>query len=75
MYLKRIRELREDHDLIQKEVGAILNLKQPHYARYETGKRDFPAEYIVKLAEYYNVSTDYIFNLTDDPTPYKRIKK
>lgn len=75
MHLPRIRELREDHDLIQKEVGNILHLKQSHYARYETGKRDFPAEYIVKLAMFYNVSTDYIFNLTDDPKPYKRNKK
>ena len=75
MYLPRIRELREDHDLIQNDVCKILHLKQTHYARYETGKRDFPAEYVVKLALFYNVSTDYIFNLTDDPTPYNRIKK
>ena len=75
MYLPRIRQLREDKDLIQEEVGKILHLKQPHYARYETGKRDFPAEYIVKLAEFFEVSTDYIFNLTDDPTPYNRKKR
>lgn len=75
MYLPRIRELREDKDLIQNDICEILHLKQPHYARYETGKRDFPAEYIVKLAEFFEVSTDYIFNLTDDPTPYNRIKK
>lgn len=75
MHLPRIRELREDKDLIQNDICKILHLKQPHYARYETGKRDFPAEYIVKLAEFFEVSTDYIFNLTDDPTPYNRIKK
>ena len=75
MYLPRIRELREDHDLIQEDICKILHLKQPHYARYETGNRDFPAEYVVKLAMFFNVSTDYIFNLTDDPKPYKRIKK
>lgn len=72
MYLKRIKELRVDRDLCQKEICDILLLKQPHYARYETGKRDFPAEYIVTLAKFYNVSTDYIFELTDDPKPYKR---
>jgi transcriptional regulator with XRE-family HTH domain len=72
MYLKRIKELREDNDLYQKDICKILNLKQPHYARYETGKRDFPAEYIVKLAQFYNVSTDYIFELTDNPKPYNK---
>ena len=72
MYLKRIKELREEKHLLQKDLCNLLLLKQQHYSRYETGKRDFPAEYIIKLAKFYNVSTDYIFELTDERKPYKR---
>lgn len=65
MYLKRIRDLREDNDLFQKEVAAILNITRQQYNLYENGIREFKLEHIKKLAIYYNVSTDYLFELTD----------
>ena len=63
---KRIRELREDNDLTQKELSAALGITQRSYSYYETGKRMLPPEIIVALAEYYNVSADYILEITDD---------
>ena len=65
MYLKRIRDLREDNDLLQKEVAAILNITRQQYNLYENGIREFKLEHIKKLAIYYNVSTDYLFELTN----------
>ena len=72
MYLKRVKELREDNDLYQKQIAGILKMKQQQYARYEIGKRDIPLDCLIELAKFYNVSTDYILELTDDPKPYKR---
>jgi len=63
MYLKRLRELREDHDLGQKEVAAVLGIDQRVYSNYETGKRELPLRHLVRLAEYYGVSADYILEL------------
>lgn len=63
---KRIRELREDNDLTQKELSAALGITQRSYSYYETGKRMLPPEIIVALAEYYNVSADYILEITDN---------
>ena len=60
MYLKRLRELRVDHDLGQKEVAAVLGIDQRAYSNYETGKRDLPLRHLIRLAELYGVSTDYI---------------
>ena len=74
MYIKRIKDLREDNDIKQINVAKILNMKQPQYARYESGKRDFPIDNIIKLAEFYNTSTDYLLGLTDEIKPYPRIK-
>ncbi len=74
MYIKRIRDLREDHDLKQVNVAQILNMKQPQYARYESGKRDFPIDVIIKLAEFYDTSIDYLLGLTNEMNPYPRIK-
>ena len=59
MYLK-IKDLREDHDLSQKEVAKILNISQVAYSYYEIGKRNIPLDLLIKLADYYNVSLDYI---------------
>ncbi len=61
MYLKRLRDLREDHDLLQKDVAEILGISQTVYSRYERGYQNIPLEHLVKLADYYNVSLDYIF--------------
>ncbi len=64
-YYRRIRDLREDHDLTQKEVAEYLCMKQPQYHRYESGVRDIPSDILIKLADYYNVSTDYILGRTN----------
>ena len=60
----RLRDLREDRDLTQKEVAAVLGIDQRVYSNYETGKREIPARLVIKLAELYGTSTDYIFGRT-----------
>lgn len=65
-YYKRLRELREDHDLTQSDVAEYLNMKQPQYFRYESGIRDIPSEALISLAKLYKVSTDYILGLEDN---------
>ena len=70
MYLKRLKDLREDNDKKQYEIAEILNITRQQYSLYETGKRDIPADYIRKLAKYYQTSSDYILEITDEPTPY-----
>lgn len=70
-YYKRIRELREDHDLTQRQLAAILDITQPQYFRYEQGYRDIPTDLLIVLAKYYKTSTDYILDLTDNPSPPK----
>ena len=71
MYFKRICDLREDHDFTQKAVAAYLNMQPNVYRRYEKGIREIPAWAVIKLAEYYHTTTDYIFGLTDDPRARK----
>ena len=71
-YYKRIRELREDHDLTQRQVAALLNMPQPQYFRYEQGYRDIPSDILATLADIYKTSTDYILGRTDNPTPHKK---
>ena len=67
MYYPRLKDLREDNDLKQKEIAAFLGIDQRVYSNYETGKREIPLHLLLKLAEYYHTSTDYILGLTDDP--------
>lgn len=74
MYLKRLKDLREDRDLKQVNIAEILKITRQQYSLYELGKRDIPAEYIKILAKFYNTSTDYILELTDEVKPYKRKK-
>lgn len=62
---KRIRELREDRDLTQKRMGEILSCSQRVYSNYERGDLDIPTEILIKLANYYDVSVDYILGRTD----------
>ena len=69
-YYKRLRELREDHDLTQTQVALFLGMQQPQYCRYERGLRDVPTDVLIRLAQYYKTSTDYILELTDNPSPY-----
>lgn len=72
---KRIRDLREDHDLLQKHLAEYLHCTQVAYSRYECGTRDIPTEVLIKLADYYHTSTDYLLGLTDVKTPYpKKLK-
>lgn len=68
MEIKRLRDLREDHDQTQQAIAERLNMHRSVYRRYESGERETPAWVVVKLAEYYRVSTDYLLGLTDDPT-------
>lgn len=60
MFLPKLRDLREDHDMKQKEVAAILGIDQRVYSTYETGKRDIPLHHLITLADYYHVSVDYL---------------
>ena len=69
-YYERLRELREDNDLVQKQVADYLGIDQRVYSNYETGKREIPTRFVVLLAKYYKTSTDYILGLTND---FKRI--
>ena len=66
-YFKRIRELREDHDLTQRQLAEMLHMPQPQYFRYEQGYRDVPLDVLIQLADFYKTTTDYILGLTDDP--------
>lgn len=75
MYLRRLRDLREDNDHKQYAIAELLHITRQQYSLYETGKRDIPTRYLAILANFYNTSTDYILELTDDPKPYKRNKK
>ena len=63
----RLRELREDRDLVQKEVAAVLQIDQRVYSNYETGKREIPLHLAVRLAAFYEVSLDYLTGRTNDP--------
>ena len=64
---QRIRDLREDSDLTQKQVAKELNCSQQVYSNYELGQRDIPTDILIKLARFYKVSTDYILGLSDVP--------
>ena len=64
---KRIRDLREDRDLTQKQLGEILSCSQRVYSNYERGELDIPTEILIKLANHYDVSVDYILGRTDNP--------
>lgn len=68
MYFRRLRDLREDHDLMQKEIAAILGIQQTVYSRYERGFQTIPVEHLIRLADFYQVSIDYLLERTDNPT-------
>ena len=67
----RLRDLREDHDMKQRELAAYLCCSQQVYSNYELGQRDIPTDVLIKLAKLYNVSTDYILGLTNNPACLK----
>lgn len=72
---EQIRNLREDHDLLQKDLAKYLNCSQVCYSRYELGTRDIPTDVLIKLAYFYNTSVDYILGITETDSPYPRNNK
>ena len=71
MLFKRIRDLREDRDLKQKDLAEYLKIHQTTYSDYEIGKLNVPIEVLMKLAQYYGTSVDYLVGFTDDLKPYR----
>lgn len=71
MMYKRIRDLREDADLKQKDIAQALNCSQQAYSNYELGQRDLPSEFLVALAEFHKTNVDYILGLTNNKAYYK----
>ncbi len=65
MYFKRVRDLRQDNDLLQKDIAKLLNVSQQYYSQYELGHYTFTVEQIIKLSKFYKVSTDYLLGLSD----------
>ena len=72
---ERLRNLREDKDLKQKDIAKMLNVAQTTYSDYENGKINMPTSILIKLAELYNTSIDYLLGMTDNPRPYERSKR
>lgn len=68
----RLKDLREDADIKQKTIADYLHIKQNTYSQYENGQRQVPIEVVIKLANYYSVSTDYILELTNNRKPYPK---
>lgn len=68
----RLRDLREDADLNQTQLAKILGMSQTGYSKYETGENDIPTQVLIKLAEFYKTSIDYILGVSDQKTPYKK---
>ena len=71
MLFKRIRDLREDGDLTQKELARALNCSQQVYSNYELGQRDIPTDILIKLSRFYSVSVDYLLGISDNPSILK----
>lgn len=71
MKFKRIYDLRIDKDKIQQEIADYLMCNRQVYSRYEMGLREIPVSMVIKLAKYYNTSTDYVLGITENPKPYK----
>lgn len=66
MKFRRIRDLREDNDKLQKEIADILGISQQYYSEYENGNRTIPINHLITLAKFYNTSIDYIVGLSDE---------
>lgn len=69
---KRLKELREDHDLTQAQVSKFLNMSQTGYSKYETGENDIPTKILIELAKFYKTSVDYILELTNEIKPHNK---
>lgn len=70
----RIKNLREDHDLTQKQISKMLNISQVAYSYYELNKRSIPLELLSQLADFYHTSVDYLLYRTDEFVPYPKVK-
>ena len=71
MFFKRLGDLRQDHDMTQQEVADVLHCKREVYRRYEKGLREIPVSYAIRLANYYEVSVDYLLGLTENKNRYE----
>lgn len=72
MNIQRLKEIREDRDLLQKDIAEVLNIPQQNYSRYEIGAIAMPIEKYDKLANFYNTSVDYLIGRTDNRKPYPK---
>ncbi len=72
--MNRLREIREDRDLLQIDIAKILNMSQTGYSKYEVGTNDIPTDTLKKLANFYNTSIDYLLYETDERKPYPKSK-
>ena len=68
-YYRRLRDMREDHDMLQKDIAQYLGIAQTQYSRYERGYRDIPTDLLIRLADLYRTSTDYLLGRTNNPKP------
>ena len=75
MTYRRVRDLREDHDLRQVDIAKMLDMSQTGYSKYETGENDIPTAVLIKLAEYYDTSIDYLLGVTDQKKRYPATDK
>ena len=69
MKFKHLKDLREDHDKLQKDIAELLGISQQYYSEYESGKRTIPIQHLITLAKYYNTSIDYIVDLINSDIP------
>lgn len=74
MLLHRLKDLRENRDLTQTKIATVLKIDQRVYSNYEAGKRDLPIRHLIALADFYQVSTDYILARTDERKTYPKAK-
>lgn len=75
MYFQRLRDLREDRDLLQRDIAKILGITQTVYSRYERGFQTIPDQHLIRLAEFYGTSTDYLLGRTNALQPYEPVRK
>lgn len=75
MYFQRLKDLREDRDLLQKDVAELLGISQTVYSRYERGYQTIPVQHLLVLADYYKTSTDYILGRTNDSAPIDKRRR
>ncbi len=75
MFFRRLKDTRVDHDKTQKDIAELLQYNRRVYSRYESGVRTIPIELLIKLADLYETSIDYLVGRTDEPKPYSKAKK